>query len=946
MSIEEGKMTDADQSQSIIKRYLHHLTMGMIVLCLILLTGCLSRIKARKTVTMEEPQASSGIVVEVKDPEGLEKLGQAIDALELAQSSAQPVAGDTNWTFKPEDSSPQRIGVHEALGMANGQTLPPNTTNVISLPKLSPTEINEISARLELDLGKQFGYMPASAALADALPLSPQGIIGERTLARSAAGATHVLRFGFQSFVSQPPQFWILGVIVDSSGRFSVNSDLAGIEPAVAKMLTGLDEMRKGLTVRDMEKRLIQLSYVDAETALSMLSNMGITTINTIPPIIDKNKGTKGKPESVPAQVEFAKLPYVVTVPDPEKGDTGLVGSAKATGGQMGLSLTPGSAGELTNNPVAGPLTQLMVIFHPAHPEQFSNVRHMLDSFIDRPARQIFIEGMVLEISETGLKDLGIDWALLSNNSPLSKLNLGTRNVEGSAETLDATIDNITNIRDIFKADLLLDWKTTVRALIRTGKAEILSRPSVLTLNNRQATIRVGRDLPILSSTEGMSSSSNKLVFKFSYLSTGILLNIRPRINEAGTEVSMLIDTIVSAQVPGADLEVVDQSDGTVLASAPTISTRRVQTYGRIRNNTPFIIGGLVARDKTSTQDKVPILGDLPWIGIAFRATKTENTKREVIIVLTPYILPEEKLIPRSLPKDEELFDSFGHELFRDSYRIRAEDVFDLTFLLENARIVAYRNCAREVVGKNFRIGEIEPFRTFVRDNVPGEPILVTRMIYEVIKRLNLQNPVLASRLIYLRNQQGGGGYDVQFLEAFLAEQAKTKGEFKELEGKAMAITFTDDPEALNGGLDNQSIPEVSLVECPDREAWGKILWELNQPSADGKKRYTVLIQDESDVLRLRRAQALKKIITLNGGTSQMRLRNFSVGKVLLMPELRTDQTHLIDADSARFFFHTEHYYAATLQEVEDQLNLLDALLRRPDISVLLESGIPGGFKK
>ncbi len=121
--------------------------------------------------------------------------------------------------------------------------------------------------------------------------------------------------------------------------------------------------------------------------------------------------------------------------------------------------------------------------------------------------------------------------------------------------------------------------------------------------------------------------------------------------------------------------------------------------------------------------------------------------------------------------------------------------------------------------------------------------------------------------------------------------------------------------------------PVVSLVDCPDREAWGTLLWELNQPTSDGKVQYTVLIQDESDIIRLRRAQALKKIITLNGGADQMRLRNFSVGKVLLMPEMREDQTHLIDAESAKFFFHTEHYYAATLQEIEAKLTELDGML-------------------
>ena len=931
-------MTDTNQSQGTMKTRLCTLCEGMCVLSLLLLAGCSSSEKTDKVVTIEEPRSSTGVVVEEKNLELLEKLAKAIDALELDRPATQ----DSNQPSDSEADSPARIGADEALRMANGQALPADATKVMSLPKLSDTEINEISARLELDLGSQFGYMPALATLVDALPLPPQGIRGERILARSDSGGTHVVRFGFKSFVSQPPQFWILGVIVNNEGKLTVNPDLSGIEPAVNKMLAAQDEMRKGLSVRDLEKRLVQLSYIDAKTALSMLNNMGVTTINTIPPIID-DKGTKGKPESVPAQVEFAKLPYVVTVPDPEKNDTGLVGgSTKVASGQMGLSLTPGTAGELTNNPVAGPLTQLMIVFHPAHPEQFSDVRRLLDDFIDRPARQIFIEGMVLEISETGLKELGIEWELLSSGAPLTA-SLGALDAGTATETLDATIFNVSKLHDIFKGDFLLDWETTIHALIRKGKAEILARPSVLTLNNRQATIRVGTDTPILSSTEGMSNYANKLKFEFKYLSTGILLNIRPRINEAGTEVSMLIDTIVSATVPGEDLEVLASDDtDQVLAKAPTVATRRVQTYGRIRNNTPFIIGGLVARNNTSTEDKVPFLGDLPWVGAAFRATKIENLKREVIIVLTPYILPEEKLIPRSLPKDEDLFDSFGHQLFRDSYRIRAEDVFDLTFLLENARIVAYRNCAREVADKNFRIAGIEPFRTFVRDNVPGESILVTRMIYEVVKRLDLAGPVLASRLIYLRHQQGGGGYAVRFLEDFLEEQSKGKRKFRGLGDKAMAITFTDDPEALSGVMDNDSIPEVSLIDCPDRETWGTLLWELNQPTPDGKQRFTVLIQDESDVLRLRRAQALKKIIVLNGGTNQMRLRNFSVGKVLLMPELRVDQTHLIDAESARFFFHTEHYYAATLQEVEEQLELLDALLRRPDIGVLLESAVPG----
>ena len=119
-------------------------------------------------------------------------------------------------------------------------------------------------------------------------------------------------------------------------------------------------------------------------------------------------------------------------------------------------------------------------------------------------------------------------------------------------------------------------------------------------------------------------------------------------------------------------------------------------------------------------------------------------------------------------------------------------------------------------------------------------------------------------------------------------------------------------------------------------------MWELNQPEEDGRQRYTILINDESDLVRLRRALALKRIVTLNGGDEQLLLRNFSVGTVLLMPDLKRGQVHVIDADVARFFFHTEHYYAATIKEIEDRLTELDAVLRGPAESAPPQAP-PGG---
>ncbi len=883
----------------------------MIAFLITLLTACASSQETEKTLTLEKPKVVNGAIVQKDQAKQIEKSKLEAAAVKIPGASTSNLA------------SPAKMPVAEVLSMTANKDLPPDSTKIIDLPKLSMIEINEIAEQLIMQLGTNPGYSVSSTALSESLPALPAGIVGDRLITRQGEGGTHILRFGYRRFISQPPKLWVLGIIVDKTGKFTANPDIAIVEPEITKMLTSLTAMRSGLTVRDLEAKLIQLSYVDADIALNMLASLGMTVV------ADATK--------MPPKVEFAKLPYVVKVTDPKKEYTGLIGAKTSTSGSK-LSLTPGVASEMTDNAIASPMTQFMVMFHPAHPEQFSEVRKALDDFIDRPARQIFIECMVLEISEQGLKDLGIEWELSDPLMTLSggALNAGTEN----ADTLNFNAPNTSLLHNVLQGDFQWDWDLTIRALVRTGKAEILSRPSVLTLNNRQSTIRVGRDIPIASSLQGMSNNSSNVSFNFVYLPTGILLNIRPRINEDGTEVSMLIDTIVSAIVPDEDLEMLSP-DKTVLASAPTVSTRRVQTYGRINNNTPLIIGGLVANQQTITTDKVPLLGDIPLLGILFRGEKKENTKREVIIVLTPHVLPEKRNVRRSIPKDEDSFDNFGNNLFRDSYRIRGEDVFDLSFLLDNHRVVDYRNMARQVVAKNFRLGETEPFRSFVRDSIPGESILVSRMIYEVIKRLDVAEKIDRNRIIYFEGQQVGG-YDVKFLNEIVDDEDEDG--LLDLDNKALAIIYHMDRESLEEGrLGSEPIPEIKLVECADRDAWGKKLWELNQPTADGKDRYTILIKDESDVMRLRRAMVLKKICTLNGGLDQLRMKNFSVGKVLLMPELKKDQIHVIDANTARFFFHTEHYYAAALNVIEEQLEQLDKELRRPEINMLLDSAMPDG---
>ncbi|NOG54570.1 MAG: ATP-binding cassette domain-containing protein [Planctomycetes bacterium] len=920
---------------------------GLTVAFIGLLFGCVSSSRSTNSILMEDPKVSAGLVEADPNEDQLQLLADAmaqwdsaeIDAraAEIAQEQEQPAVQEEPPTTPPADDpvatdqpappppTDQVTEVINASQAAVGTTLAPpiaaehipqGAGRLLPLPPLSRTEIAEIIDHLRLKLETENGYHSCGIDLAARLPDGPQEVGGVTDLCRTQPDTTaqSVLRLGYRVFTSQPAQLWVWGITVNPDGTIATNPDVDLIAPAVEAVIASINQLRQGLRTGDLSMQHIKLSHVEQADSLTLLKALGVTTFPD--------------PNTVPANINFEQLPMVIKVPPPADAAMALVGG-NVGGGQFGVSIAPTSASALPASVSGSPANELLVLYHPAHPEQYSRVRSLITEWIDRPAQQVFIEGLVLEISQDGLDDLGIQW------------NFQEGPIEWTLSTLDAggPFDTLT-FSSVNSRNTPRDWMVDIRALIRDGKAEILSRPSVLTLDNRQAAIRVGEDIPIATSQEGMSVNTNRIKFDFKYLPTGIMLNVRPRVAEDGSKVSMMIDTIVSATVPGRDLEI-RSPDGELLASAPTVSARRVQTYARINNNTPFIIGGLVSKDRTVVQDKVPLLGDIPFIGMAFRSERTETSKREVIIVLTPYVLPSDHNVARSLPKDEELFDSFGNELFRDAYRIRTEDVFDLKFLLENKRLMWYRDLAATAIRSNFQFAVTDPFSQFANDRVPGEDILVHRMIYEVVKRIGIDKAVQPERLIYFVSRTDANGYSVAFLDETLRRIGggdDGKSFFERQRGKALAITFYPNGNDEEGTqLKTDPVPEISMIDCPDLDTWGRMVWELNQPSPGGHIRHTILLRTEKDFERLQRAIMLKKIIALNGGESRVALSNFKVGKLLIMPEIKEDQAHVIDDDVARYFYQTEHYYAAALSTLEQCIRRLDAALRQVDIEPYLD---------
>lgn len=682
--------------------------------------------------------------------------------------------------------------------------------------------------------------------------------------------------------------------------------------------------------------QLLQLSYSDIDSAFAAFRALGIGTVFTDGILRDKT-------------IVNQNLPLIIRLPGPDDKYTGLVGrpltaeAAAANGAQavqnsFGLSIVPNAASPLVSDTVTTPPAQMAVMYDPDYPEQLAKVRKTLLDIIDRPARQVYIEGMVLEVTRDGLEELGIQWDQVIGNN-LFTVGALAAGIPG-ANTLSYTYDN--NAKNM--TGYSKNYVFKLKALVRDGKAEVLSRPSVLTLDNRQATIRVGTDIPIATSKSG-NSDSNNVSFNFSYLPTGILLNLRPRISSDGNEVGMIIDTTVSSTMLGADLEIRSGTNNQVLASAPTIATRRVQTYARIQNNTPLIIGGLVSSSDTKTHDKVPLLSNIPLLGNLFKARQDENSKREVIIVLTPYVLADTQSISKIHPRDIDGYDSFNSDLFRDTYRLRSEDVIDSHYIRANKRLTTYRSLVDRVARQNphLKIPEFEQIR---EGRVPGEDILVSGMIFDLLKRQKRGEEIVPERITLFHSKEGEAGSIISLADLLQDYAKDAESFFRANAGQALALSFPDTYSYYKPGesILMETTPSVSIVPCKDRNQWQKLMWKLNRPLPDGRNRHTIILQEPQDFVRLSRAITLKRLVSVNGGDSRLTLRNYLVGRVISFPGYKADQNHILDYRIARFYFHSVHYFKDFEDKMEHTFSKIDQALRSPSFSTIIdEKELPNG---
>ena len=237
---------------------------------------------------------------------------------------------------------------------------------------------------------------------------------------------------------------------------------------------------------------------------------------------------------------------------------------------------------------------------------------------LDKPKSQVLIKVAFVELTHNDNSNLGID-AVFSGSiggGEGNALTAGTAfDLGGSGGLMQLNYDDVS---------------VSMNALAEEGKVEILSRPSILTRNNREALISVGSLVPFMQ-TGNVNSVTGVQIPQYEYEPIGISLRVTPYITPHG-----LVELSLFPEISETTGDKIEVSEGLQL---PVFATRSAQTVVVTPNGKTVIIGGLMQDNKVETIRKVPLLGDIPILGSLFRHKEMKDTKTELLIFLTPFIV-------------------------------------------------------------------------------------------------------------------------------------------------------------------------------------------------------------------------------------------------------------------------------------------------------------------
>jgi len=263
---------------------------------------------------------------------------------------------------------------------------------------------------------------------------------------------------------------------------------------------------------------------------------------------------------------------------------------------------------------------------------------------LDIRRSQVLIDAIIAEVGERKARELGLQWVVNGSSSAGSPIggtsfnNVGTPATNIVSGVLSGNFPGLGNGLSMAGGSITdggqINWGVIVQALASDSDTNVLSTPSLVTLDNEEAEIIVGQNVPFVTGSFTTSVSGGQSVDPFQTINredVGITLRVKPQINE-GDAIVLEIEQETSAISPSA------------AASDIITDKRSIKTKVLVEDGQVIVLGGLIEDRVTESEQKVPLLGDLPVLGALFRSTGTNRDKVNLMVFIRPSIIEDKKV--------------------------------------------------------------------------------------------------------------------------------------------------------------------------------------------------------------------------------------------------------------------------------------------------------------
>jgi general secretion pathway protein D len=317
--------------------------------------------------------------------------------------------------------------------------------------------------------------------------------------------------------------------------------------------------------------------------------------------------------------------------------------SASASGGASASTASAIPASAQVNSTIqAYPSTNSLVITAPDH--VYNPLRAVIDK-LDARRAQVFVEALVVEVSSSVASEFGIQWQDLSGLNRTGAQVIGGTNFGSQGQNIVGIAGNLTSagpglnigvVRGTVRVNgvEILSLGALARALEADTNANVLSTPNILTLDNEEGKIVVGQNVPFVTGSYAQTNTAVNSPFQtIERRDVGLTLRVTPQVTEGGT-VKLKVFQEVSSVVPTTNN----------VRSADLITNKRSVENTVLADDGQIVaIGGLIQDDTKNNESKVPILGDIPYLGNLFKYKSRNRDKTNLMVFLRPYVLRDGK---------------------------------------------------------------------------------------------------------------------------------------------------------------------------------------------------------------------------------------------------------------------------------------------------------------